>query len=197
MQGKNLLAALSGLALCAMAMPALAVMSVPYGWYLEANAGSTHLSNKNYPGSSSSSGLGGNANLGYKFMPFVAAEIGYTQYANTSIKLGNTTAGQDKHYSYDIAARGILPVYTTGLEAFAKLGLQHLNSSLNIDNSAAAAAIGLGSSTHNTVSAYTGAGVQYYFIPELAAVVQWQRAWGNSSTGTMDLFTGGLSFLVD
>ena len=71
MQGnKYLLATVSGLAALVMSTSAFAIMSAPDGWYLEANAGSTNLSNKSYPGNSSSSGIGGNANLGYKFMPY-------------------------------------------------------------------------------------------------------------------------------
>ena len=45
-------------------------MSAPYGWYAEINLGSTRISNVSYPGKSSSSGIGGNLNLGYKFMPY-------------------------------------------------------------------------------------------------------------------------------
>lgn len=198
MHGKKRLAVIAGLSALTITTSVWAVTSVPNGFYLEANAGSTHLSNKSYPGSSSSSGIGGNGNIGYKFMPYFAVELGYSQYANTTVKnSAGTTAGTDKHYSYDIAAKGILPAYDTGLEGFAKLGMQHLNSHLNIDNGAAAAQLGLGSSSHNTVNLYYGAGAQYYFMPELAAVIQWQRAQGNSSTGTLDLFTGGLSFIVD
>ena len=193
-----LVSTLIGLAGLCITSSALAAMSIPYGWYLEANLGSTHLTGKSYPGSASASGIGGNANIGYKFFPYLAAEVGYTQYANTSINVANgTKAATDKHYSYDIAMRGILPVYTTGLEVFAKLGGQHLNSALNINNALAATQLGLVSSNHNTVNLYMGAGIQYYFIPELAAVVQWQRAKGSSGTGTLDLFSGGLSLLVD
>lgn len=202
MQGKRLLlAAISGLGAFAVTTLASAgTMSVPNGLYIEANAGSSHLSNKSYGGGSASrSGLGGNANLGYKFNPFAAVEVGYTQYSNTNVSLSNgSKAGVDKFYSYDVAAKGILPVYCTGLEAFAKLGMQHLNSRFTVKNTAAANSIGITSNnSHNTINAYYGAGVQYYFFPEFAIVAQWQRAQGNSSTGTLDLLSGGISFIVD
>lgn len=177
---------------------ALAVTSVPYGWYLEGNVGSTELSKKSYPGSSSSSGIGGNADIGYKFMPFFGLEIGYTQYATTSIddQFG-TQAGKDKHYAYDLAARGILPVYDSGLEAFAKLGVQRISSSLSISNQTAADNIGLGKSSHSQTGVYIAVGGQYYFIPELAVNVQWARAEGSDSTGTLSLLSGGISFIFD
>jgi hypothetical protein len=198
MQEKRFLrAVVSSVALLTFATSASAAMSVPFGWYIDANAGSSHLSNKNYPGSSSSSGIGGNANVGYKFMPFFAAEIGYSQYPNTTIKAAGVKAGSDKHYSYDLAGKGIIPIAASGLEAFAKLGVARLADSMSISNSTAANSIGLSNTSHSDTNLYMAVGAQYYFIPELAAVIQWARAQGSSSTGTLDLFSGGISFLVD
>jgi hypothetical protein len=171
-------------------------MSAPDGWYLEGNVGSAHLSNTNYPGSTSSSGIGANANLGYKFMPYGALEIGYTYYPNTNITAANDVkAAEVTHYSYDLAVRGILPIADSGAEAFAKLGAQRIVARVSIDDDAAADALGLSSSSHSSTGLYIGVGGQYYFTPELAVVVQWQRAQGSSSTGTEDLFSAGLSFL--
>jgi hypothetical protein len=198
MQGKWYLASLSAMATLALSTASYAVMSVPDGWYLEANVGSAHLSNKSYPGKSSSSGIGGSGNLGYKFMPYFAAEINYSQYPSTTIKnFSNTKAGTDKHYSYGIIGKGILPMQDTGFEFFAKLGVQRINSSLSINNYNAAASIGLSSSHHSTTGLAIGAGGQYYFMPEFAIVAQWMHAQGNSSTGNEDLFSGGISFIFD
>lgn len=198
MRGKRLsLATVSGFAAIFIATPALAEMSAPNGWYLEANAGSAHLSNTNYPGSSSSSGIGGNANLGYKFMPYAAAEIGYSRYPNTNIKDSNDVkAASVLHYSYDAAVRGILPFSDSGAEGFAKIGAQRIVSSVDIKDQNVANELGLGSSSHSSTGLYVGLGGQMYFTPELAVVAQWQRAQGNSSTGTEDLFSIGLSFLM-
>lgn len=189
--------AMLGLVALLTASSVLADMSIPYGWYLEGNLGSTNLTKKSYPGSASTSGLGGNANIGYKFFPYLTGEVGYTQYANTSVDAPDgTKAATDKHYSYDIAVKGILPIYQSGVELFAKLGGEHINSAVNITNATAANSIGIGSGNHNAVGVYMGAGAQYYFIPELAGVVQWQRASGSNSTGTLDLYSGGISLLV-
>ena len=203
MQGKTLLKLLSGLTALSIATPALAIMSVPYGWYLEGNLGSTHTSNTNYPGSTSTSGIGGNANLGYKFMPYVAAEMGFTQYSNSTIKgnggsiYSNTKAAHIKNYSYDLAIRGIVPIAASGFELFAKLGVERVNARVSVDSQNAANALGISASNHSATGLYVGAGAQYYVMPELALNVQWQRANGNSKTGNMDLFSGGISFIFD
>jgi len=196
MSGKKLfLTVISGF-LATISLPLFASSSIPDGWYLEGLVGSTHLSNKSYPGSSSTSGAGGNINLGYKFMPFFSAEFGYTQYANTTIKdQFGTKAATDKHRTYDIAAKGIVPISTSGFEVFAKLGLQRTTSKVSTEDPTAASNIGITNTSHSDTSLYLGAGAQYYFIPELAGVLQWARAQNNSNTGTLDLYSAGLSFI--
>jgi len=199
MWGKKLrVAILSGFTATFIATPALAVMSVPNGWYIEGNAGSSHISNTDYPGSSSSSGIGGNGNIGYKFMPYAAAELGYTRYAGTSIKGSEgTKAANVKHFSYDLAARGILPISDSGVEAFAKLGVQRISSHVSLVDDEVAGELGLGGGTHSSTGLYMGVGGQIYFTPEFAAVAQWQRAQGSSSSGTEDLYSLGLAFIFD
>ncbi len=203
MQGKKLLAKLSGAVLLCVASAAFADlssfagggMSLPYGWYLEGNVGSSHSSNTNYPGSISSSGIGGNGNLGYKFMPFFATEVGYTRYANTSIKSGSTKAATVKNYSYDIAGKGILPVANSPFELFAKLGIARVNAKTSVDNTPLAIGLGVSSSNHSATGLYYGLGADYSMIPALQLVVQWQRAQGNNQTGNLDLFSGGFTFI--
>jgi len=198
MAGKKHLLTLAAFGMLSLTSLAHAVVSVPYGWYIDANAGSTHLSNVNYPGSSSSSGLGGNVDVGYKFMPYFGAELGYTLYANSSIKTGaGTKAATVKHYSYDAAAKGILPISCSGFELFAKVGIDRVVSSNSISNAAAASSIGISSGSHSATGLYLAAGASYFFIPEMAIVVQWARAQGNSSSGNLDLLSGGLTFIID
>lgn len=196
MHGKKLLPAIIGGLSILTAMPAFAVMSLPNGWYLEANAGSTTLTSVNYPGSVSSSGIGYNANVGYKFMPYVGADFGYTYYANSTIKNSvGTKAAIVKHYAWDLALKGILPFYDSGFEAFAKLGVMRLSSNFNIQNNAAATGLGIANSSHSATGLYIGGGVQYYITPEFAINAQWMRAKGDSSTGTESLLSGGASFI--
>lgn len=196
LRNKILKGILCGVSFSILTAPAFAEMSLPYGWYLEANVGSSKLSSDPYPGSTSSSGVGYNANLGYKFMPYVAAELGYTRYANVTVKnAAGTKAGIGKYYNWDLAAKGILPFYDSGFEAFAKLGVQRLATSMSIQSATAATGIGLSSGGHSTTNLYYGAGLQYYFMPEFAVVGQWMRANGNSATGTESLLSIGLSFI--
>ncbi len=202
MQGnRRLLAAIAGFTSLFISLPIFAVMSVPYGWYVEADAGETKLSNTNYPGNVSTSGIGGSGEIGYKFMPYFGTEIGYTRYANTTIKEPNTnnTAAKVTNSSYDLAIKAILPVMTSGVEAFAKAGVSRALASVSVKNTEAASDIGMATSSadHSATGVYLGLGAQWYFMPELALVGQWARATGNNTTGTMDLYSLGLSFIVD
>lgn len=199
MQGKRiLLTVLAGFAISSYTLPALAdCMSVPDGWYLEANAGSSKITNLSYSSNSNTSGIGGNVNIGYKFVPYFAAEMGGFRYANSTIKVGGVSVGTDKRYSYDIALRGIVPVTNTGFEVFAKVGVGRMVSNINPSNSVLFGTTGLSSSSHSQTGLFIGAGAQYYFMPELAFVLQWQRQNGNGTTGTGDLFSGGFSFIFD
>ena len=171
-------------------------MSVPYGWYIDANAGSGKLSNFSAQGSSSQSGTGVNGNIGYKFMPYFAMEAGYTSYASSSIVRNGTKLANVKHNAYGLAGRAIFPIVDSGFELFGKLGVQRISAKVNINAPAAAAAAGLTSSSHDTVGALLGVGAQYYVMPELAITAQWQRAQGNTKTGTEDLYSAGLSYII-
>ena len=197
MQGRKfLLAVLGGLVVLSVASPALASLSAPMGWYAEGNVGLTRLYNQKYSGSVNGAGIGGNLNIGYKFMPYFTAEIGYTLYANNSIDASDgVKAANNKHYSYDIAAKEIVPIAYGGAEGFAKIGVQRLSSQISVTNNDAASDIGL-TSKHNSVTGlYLGAGIQYYLTPDMACVLQWARAAGNNSTGSMDLWSVGVSYI--
>src|SRR5207253_11284852 len=126
MQGhKLLLAAIGGITVFAIATPALALeMSAPDGWYLEGNVGSANLSNTSYS-STNKYGLAYNLNLGYKFMPYAALEAGYTGYRESKITFDDVNIATVKRYSYDIAAKGIVPISDSVFEAFAKIGAAH------------------------------------------------------------------------
>lgn len=177
----------------------LAVSPLPNAWYLEANGGGSKVTNASYASNSSlsSSGIGWNLNVGYKFMPFFAGEIGYTNYAKTSSKVNGVKIATATYYSYDIAGKPILPIGDTGLELFAKLGIAHLNANVKASNSSYAKANGIVVSTgsKNANGLYFGLGADYYFLPELAANVQWNRAKGNSKTGNLNLYSVGVSYL--
>jgi opacity protein-like surface antigen len=194
MQGqKILLAVMSGAALLSIAMPAAALqMSTPEGWYAEANIGTAHLSGVNYEGSTNNNGATYNLNLGYKIMPYAAIEAGYTKYKNSKIEIDGETLANVSHYSYDLSAKGILPVYDTGFELFAKLGAQHMRAKATAANSSITGDI---SASNQSTGPYYGIGGQFNVMSELGIVVQWQRAQGNNNTGTEDFFSVGVAFI--
>ncbi len=174
------------------ATSSFAAMSLPMGWYVDGNVGSTKTSNTNYGSgiSTSSSGLGWNANVGYKFMPYFAGEIGYTKYANAKGKLNGVSVVRDNHYSYDIAGKGILPIADSGADLFAKLGFARLNSHVTATSSGVSANTG----SHSASGLYIGLGGDYNFTPNLAGIIQWARAKGNTSTGNLDLYSVGIGY---
>lgn len=197
---KYLLAALGLVATCAMTS-VFAAIPVPSGWYLEGNVGSSSVHNGKYVngGSTSGSGLGWNVNAGFRFMPFFGAEIGYTKYADTDGKILGQKVAKTNSYSYDIAGKGILPISDTGAELFAKLGVVRINSHVKQTNDAfvAANSIVVNSGTHTSTNLLMGVGVEYAFLSNLMANIQWQRAKGNNIIGDLDLLSAGLGYTFD
>src|SRR5690348_8487575 len=102
------------------------VLPFPCGWYLEGNYGESHAAGINYDDAEGArgNGAGWSINGGYKFMPNFAAEIGYTDYARTTINDEDSAPiAKAKHYSAEGALKGIWPFSTTGFDVFAKLGV--------------------------------------------------------------------------
>jgi opacity protein-like surface antigen len=189
---------LTGAILLCCAVPALAEFSAPHGWYLEGNLGEAKVYNLNLPGTVKNSGFGVNVSAGLKISPYVAGEIGYTNYASTIVK--NSTGQQvatDKHYSYDAAARVIMPAGATGAEFFVKVGWAGLNTDLSINNNVPLDNMTFKNpGTNNTSGIYLGAGVDYTITPHILVNIQWAEARGNSTTGNLNLFSGGLSYII-
>jgi OmpA-OmpF porin, OOP family len=174
----------------------MAAMALPTGWYLEGNGGSSRISSVNYGSglSNTSSGFGWNVNGGYKFMPYVAAEIGYTRYAQTKVRSAGTNVANDNHYSYYFAGKGILPLSDSGIDLFAKLGLGRLNSHVIITNPSIVNANNVNAGSRAVIGAYFGVGGDYSFTPNLALNAQWNRQKGSSTTGNLDLYSLGLTY---
>lgn len=213
MQGNRLLlAAVSSLAALSFATSAQADccgggfpscnMSVPCGWYAELNIGWTRISGDNATSTSSGTNVGGNLNLGYKLMPYLAIEIGGTKYPNGEVKAPVTgeKVATTKFYSYDLALKAIAPISDSGVEFFGKFGVARMNASatLNVTTLPSGMTITNTSGSRNATGYYIGLGGQYYFTPEMAAVAQWQRAQANNRTNaTFDLYSLGVSYIFD
>lgn len=178
-----------------------ACVSLPTAWYVEGNVGTSTESNRTYGANttSSTSGLGWNGNFGYKFMPYFALDAGVISFANTNVKASSTsnTFAQDRHWSYNIAAKGILPLSDSGFEGFVKLGGTELYSSIKVTDGGTQSLTGFnGPYKNNSTSLFYGAGVNYFFSPTLGAVAQWNQAKGNSKTGVQNFYSVGLTLLV-
>lgn len=154
-------------------------------WYTDLNGGYGAV-HKSYAGKSWLTKAGWSIASGYRFLRNMAAEVCFTHYPNVDVNINGVSA-KDTHYSYDIAAKGILPIFCcSGFELFGKLGAGKLNSSTK----------GSGiHSNHYVRSYYFAAGASYYFLPTFSLNVQAARATGDSQTGSFNLYTIGLSSL--
>lgn len=177
---------------------AMSGILLPTAWYLEGNVGISKPSSVDYGTGSSATTTGPGFSVigGYKFMPFFAAEVGYTKYADAKIKnSSDVEAGKDKHYALDIAGKGILPITNTCVSLFAKLGVSQIRSSVSISNQAAASSIGLSSGSHKATGVYIGTGADYSVTPNFPINIQWARSVGSSTTGNLDLYSIGIAYL--
>lgn len=178
-----------------------AVSSNPVGWFLDADAGISRVFGESYPGvpQTSSGGSGWSVAGGYKFMPYIAGEVGYSRYADTRLQDSTgVTAARDVRYMVDAAARGILPVTDTGFEFFAKAGLAWINSSIqSIDpTSSIYTTVNAMKGTQTSRSLYWGGGISYFFNSTVSAHVQYAQAQGSSNTGSVGLTSLGISLLI-
>jgi len=200
-KNKLLALMLTSLVTLHLAPSTFAAVPVPMAWYIDANGGNSHPQSPNYGAGTSTSSVtfGWNANIGYKFMPFFGAEFGYTKFGDTHIDvsaLGNAQAAKDRHYAYDIAGKAMAPFGESGLEVFGKLGISRIHSHVTVTNANNASSVTLNTvGSHNTNGLYLAAGTDYALTPNLTANLQWSRAKGNSTTGTLDLYSFGLSYL--
>ncbi len=181
------------------ASPLWAAMPIPAGWYVEGNVGSSRSYNITYISNTSAgnSGLGWSVNGGFKFLPYTAFEVGYTNYSDANIEYGGSKVGEDSRYIFDFAGKGILPLFSTGAELFAKLGLARISSTVKVTNNTIVTANNLTAKTGTYVSEslYYGVGADYSITNHLSINGQWTRAQGNSNTGTLDLISGGLTYI--
>ncbi|GEM_PF-904904 len=186
-------------------IPVHAAPPQPCGLYIDANAGLPTFQNNNYPGDISypNSRSGWNVNLGYRFIPYIAAEMGYTGYYGTrsyDLAINDPTTGNQaglvKHYAVDFAGKFILPLGQSGGEVFVKLGASAVNANTTVTDGTAAANIDLNDNNKTAVGPYVGVGANYFVIPGWAITAQWARAQGNDRTSNGTLWSAGLLFAI-
>lgn len=149
------------------------------GAYVEANVGGAYASTKiDFFGTTdteSASAVGANANLGYQFNRFIAAEVGYTYYGNDI----DASMG-------DVAVKAILPI-TDDFSLFGKLGAGY---------------IGANNNDHGSFDEWAGVygiGAAYAITPSLDVNVQFQGAtiWNAFGDTNIGLVSGGLTYHFD
>jgi len=196
---KSWMQILTGLTVVGVTTIAQATASMPVGWYVEGNIGTSRSSGVSYAANTSTSnnGLGWNLNLGYKFIPYFGAELGYTKYSDAYGKYQGTSVADDSHYALDIAGKGIFPLSDSGAELFAKFGLARAHSHVTEQNASFVNSHGLviNTGSHSASSYYIGLGAEYAFMPNMLVNVQWARAKGDSHTGRLDLYSVGLGYM--
>lgn len=124
---------------------------------------------------------------GYEFTPNWAAELGYTQFANTTYKNINGT-GSNGHISQnavDLVGKGILPL-DDGFGLYAKLGLAVINSIQRLVVS---------SNTRSNVYPTFGLGASYDITENIPIDISWNRIQktGNGIPST-DFFAAGIAY---
>lgn len=164
-------------------------------WYADVNGGYAAI-HKSYPGSVRTTGGGWSIAFGYKFLPYLAAELGYTHYPFL-YATGNELNAKIRHYAYDLAAKAILPIFNSGVELFGKAGAGRLNSDVVVsaNNPFISGNGSFISSNHYATSYYLAAGADYFFLHKYSINVQWAHTTGDAQTGNADLYTVGLSAL--
>lgn len=169
-------------------MPAAFVPS----WYAGINVGVSRTHDKAAVGSSDSVtqiGPGWNIDLGYQFVKFynllLAGEIGYTQYYHSTENLPGVNIANTDHFASYLALVGQYPV-VNHFSVLGKLGMAYSYAKKVFTFGASASA--------NSYSAYYGLGIVYDLTQHASLNLQWARARGNSSTGSTDLTSLGLSY---
>lgn len=141
------------------------------GGYAEGNIGFTHITNS---GSGWGNEYGLSAGLGYKFMPFLAAEIGYGTYATSDYSFVGAQV-------FDMTSKIILPFPEAGFDVFAKLGAAHINSK----------------NSNGDITLFWGFGGEYAFSRNFAIVVQWSQATSSGGSGDLQFLSAGGNILFD
>jgi hypothetical protein len=140
------------------------------------------------------------ANLGYRFTPNWAAEIGYADLGHFGYQAnlagsGGAVTGVFKSQGATAAGVGILPL-KNGFSLYGKLGVIDANTELTAKPSNPA--IALSNSKHSSAGLLTGLGASYDVTPALAVTTEWNRYGnvGNASTasGSVNTYTVGLRY---
>ena len=168
---------LGALSLC-FSSTASAVVSLSNGFYGEGSIGYAFVTantSNTFNGSSlrRDDGLAGGFILGYKFIPYLAIDVGYTTYPHVYIST----------WAAHVALKGIYPLGDGTWDVFAKAGAAY----------ASGAKDALLRTTADGVF-YYGAGFTYWFQPDFGALIQTAGILGEHNVSTIYSATVGLVY---
>lgn len=184
-------------------LPSYAAVPSCKGWYLEGNVGRAKVWDGSYAGPVSypSFPSGWNVNAGYKFLAYLAGEVGYTSYylqkSYSAIvsDFNDTQAGKAQLTAVDAVVKVIVPIGATGIELFGKAGGALSIMKIRVTNSTAANNIGLVSNTSTALGPYGGIGASYSLTPDFTVNTQWTAALGNGNIAKGQLISLGMAFI--
>jgi OOP family OmpA-OmpF porin len=183
-------AALAGFSMIGFSSAANAALP---GYYVGGQLGwaNTHLDD-NIPSGITvdDTGLAGRLFTGYQFNQNFAAELGYTHFSKSDVKVtGFGKIGDIKEYAVDLVAKGIMPL-NNGISLYGKLGPAWLkgDASNSLDGT---------SSDESKVYPTFGVGVSYDLTPNVPVDLSWnriQRVGGSDNIPSTDLFSLGIAY---
>lgn len=161
------------------------------GVYLEANAGYAKVNETvEFATDNKNTGFGWNVNLGYKFTPYLAAELGFYGYPNEDFTIYDYSLAKGKNnYAVAVAGKGIVPLGDY-VSLFAKLGVGLANHELQNEYLKY-----VNAGSHSGAVALVGAGMAFALTDNLAFVAQ-GSATSKSSDNIPPMYLGtlGLSY---
>jgi len=143
----------------------------------------------------SNTGIGGRFFFGYNLNKYGAIEAGYTYYAPTTYNVGSNCGKPSiRTNAYDVMAKGMWPIATSGFGVFGKAGIAILRQTAG------------GSITNATVNPCDSGQVQTAVRPALAigasydisqnwvTDVSWTRVLGGGGVSSADLYALGIAY---
>jgi hypothetical protein len=174
-------------------MPIQAVdMFMPH-WYVGGHIGVSRAHDKASAGSGNSVtqiGPAWTADIGYKFLEYrravLAAELGFNQYHDSNETTPGTNVASTQHFATYLAAVLEYPLGSY-FEVMGKLGgaYGYAKKVFTATGTSASA---------NDVSPFYGLGVAYHMTSKADLVLQWNRVRGDSSTGSTDMTSLGVTY---
>lgn len=142
-------------------------------------------------------GIAGGLFGGYQFNPYVAAELGYVRFHNSTLSVYTPsyywgmpyqTTATIKQQAGEAAIKGIIPL-ADGFSLYGKGGLAYVDSTGNVHG----AGLNYNSSSHDWRPLY-GAGLSYDITQNVTADVSWTRIQNNNNISSINFTALGLTY---